>query len=956
MKKILLLTVFSCFLYCASAQFVYKIKADSLLVTNDSCTAELNLENSTKQIKGFLYNYGNGRTRFQKGLIKIDSVTYLVGADTLKLAAADASNAWKLTGNAGTNAATNFLGTTDSNKLVIKTKNLQRASIWEDGTFNIASTDTTSKPLFRVYPNGDFTVKATNNLTGNVFGPNNGLRYTSKYGILEVGTNNNFDTTVSASCCGSLAKSAIVINSDFLSTFRGTLHGSIIVGDNHLIDTFGYVIWSSLAGERHRIYGGVNTSVFSGWGNVVDKGAEIKQSIVTGGSNQISKPFVWGMMGGAVHVTADSSLGSLVSGLANKFGGTGQLVAGGYLTNRTPFGTTLGHNNVDFASLNYKGWLTTISNIPDLNKYPIFAIGNSRYYADPAFKSNALTVLFNGRTQINTTGFDTNLPETAVTPKAAFEVVSTNSGVLLPKLTNAQRNSIISTDLHNGLLLYNTDSSAFQYYNGSIWKSIGSGSSTGGGGNVTKVGVPINNQLGIWTGDGTIKGDPNLIFNGTNLSLLANAPVLSFGNTTSTQTASPAIINMGATYADDNQSYKAKLQLYYDANEPNTYAIGVSQQNLNYFAGTGASHRWYVDNAEKMILSPAGNLSMPSLQVTTMPNGGLTTDSVVVIRSDGTTRKRNAASFGSSSGWGLTGNATTNSGTNFLGTSDNISLRIRTNNLPRAVIDSTGKVGINTAAPSFQLDVSGDARVSTLPFLANRDTVLTYDPVSKQIKATLPTVPGTLLAVRVLTTGTSYTPTTGTKAIFVEMAGGGGGGGGVTGVAASIGAGGGGGSGSYLTKYITGITAGPFTYAIGAAGTAGAATGGTGGSGGNTTLTIGATTYTAPGGSGGIGQTAGTAAAIILGGNGGAAGTNGDVNGAGQSGDRGFRLSGTVGSGGNGGSSIFGGGGNARNTAGVGNAGTAFGAGGGGALSTAASTTQIGGVGRAGVIIIYEYR
>jgi hypothetical protein len=38
-----------------------------------------------------------------------------------------------------------------------------------------------------------------------------------------------------------------------------------------------------------------------------------------------------------------------------------------------------------------------------------------------------------------------------------------------------------------------------------------------GGGNVTKVGTPVNNQVGVWTGDGTIEGDADLTFDGTNL-------------------------------------------------------------------------------------------------------------------------------------------------------------------------------------------------------------------------------------------------------------------------------------------------------------------------------------------------------------------------------------------------------------------------------------------------------
>lgn len=60
----LILLCFAC--YAAQGQkFTYKIKADSVKITNDSCTAELILENSTKNVNGFLYNRGNGRTEFR---------------------------------------------------------------------------------------------------------------------------------------------------------------------------------------------------------------------------------------------------------------------------------------------------------------------------------------------------------------------------------------------------------------------------------------------------------------------------------------------------------------------------------------------------------------------------------------------------------------------------------------------------------------------------------------------------------------------------------------------------------------------------------------------------------------------------------------------------------------------------------------------------------------------------
>jgi hypothetical protein len=166
-----------------------------------------------------------------------------------------------------------------------------------------------------------------------------------------------------------------------------------------------------------------------------------------------------------------------VSGINNKFGGVGQFLSGRYLVNRTPYGTTLGNSNVDFSSLNYTGY-RGITTAADNSGYPLFALGNGSTN-DGSIQSNAVTVLYNGRTQINTAGYTNAQAQADVTPKAALEVVSTNSGVLLPKLTNAQRNAIVSGDLQNGLLLYNTDSSVFQYYNGSAWNSVGGAGGSG---------------------------------------------------------------------------------------------------------------------------------------------------------------------------------------------------------------------------------------------------------------------------------------------------------------------------------------------------------------------------------------------------------------------------------------------------------------------------------------------
>ena len=61
-----------------------------------------------------------------------------------------------------------------------------------------------------------------------------------------------------------------------------------------------------------------------------------------------------------------------------------------------------------------------------------------------------------------------------------------------------------------------------------------------------------------------------------------------------------------------------------------------------------------------------------------------------------------STSFGQ---WSLSGNAATTA--NFLGTTSNVSLRVRTNNVQRLIVDSIGRIGIGTNTPINVLTVKG---------------------------------------------------------------------------------------------------------------------------------------------------------------------------------------------------------------------------------------------------------
>lgn len=79
----------------------------------------------------------------------------------------------------------------------------------------------------------------------------------------------------------------------------------------------------------------------------------------------------------------------------------------------------------------------------------------------------------------------------------------------------------------------------------SIMNSIYQNTTCGvsGGGNVSKVGTPVNNQIGVWTGDGTIEGDANLTWNGSSLGVTGTGTI-------STSLTTPLLIGGTGTTSD----------------------------------------------------------------------------------------------------------------------------------------------------------------------------------------------------------------------------------------------------------------------------------------------------------------------------------------------------------------------------------------------------------------------
>ena len=89
---------------------------------------------------------------------------------------------------------------------------------------------------------------------------------------------------------------------------------------------------------------------------------------------------------------------------------------------------------------------------------------------------SSLLGVVDGFSQNNNVGIGT------VTPNASsmLDVVSTSKGMLVPRMTTVQMNAVPSPA--NGLIIYNTDSSCFCYYNSTAWKSLCNAGATGANG------------------------------------------------------------------------------------------------------------------------------------------------------------------------------------------------------------------------------------------------------------------------------------------------------------------------------------------------------------------------------------------------------------------------------------------------------------------------------------------
>lgn len=276
----------------------------------------------------------------------------------------------------------------------------------------------------------------------------------------------------------------------------------------------------------------------------------------------------------------------------------------------------------------------------------------------------------------------------AADPKAMLDISSNAKGVLIPRLTQGERDAITAPP--QGLLIFNTSSNSFQYYGTSTWLNItNSGIVTGAPNKVPRF-------LGIWgLTPGVMTDDGNGV-SINNTSAVANGSAL----LDMTSTTKGLLIPRMTTAQRDAINTPAVGLLIFDTNlNAFMFFNGTDWGGIN---GNGVSD-WNV-NGNDIYNNNTGNVGIG----TSVPAARLSVDSSIMVDQANSNQgflDRSSLYFGSDKKVGIVRSFLTgSSGRNGMG--------FFTNNTRRMTIDSTGQVGIGTINPLQALHVSGNTYLS----------------------------------------------------------------------------------------------------------------------------------------------------------------------------------------------------------------------------------------------------
>jgi len=183
---------------------------------------------------------------------------------------------------------------------------------------------------------------------------------------------------------------------------------------------------------------------------------------------------------------------------------------------------------------------------------------------------------------------DATIGTGSVEPSSIVNMSSTGKGLLIPRMTEANRNGISSPA--TGLVIYNTDDDEFNYYDGATWVLLGGGSD----GN------------GIYDASGSLSGATTVTMGGNDINWTGGNFLLDDGIFRTTNTTSNARFygngaTRGITLKEADVGSRGEIHL-----KPRVFD-GITNPNGWHFIGNDAEEGMFVRSALGDIRFDNGN-------------------------------------------------------------------------------------------------------------------------------------------------------------------------------------------------------------------------------------------------------------------------------------------------------------------------------------------------------------